>query len=100
MIDVSREQGELTPSLKSRPVISEGHELVWHLFFMASASRRTSMRFHKDSQYIVYDLLDLRVISEALNIQGVNDFSQRLRCVRIMQAMDAAFIKAVNPKVK
>ncbi len=67
---------------------------------MAASSRRTSMRFHKDSQYIIYDMLDLRVITEALNVCGVNDFAQRLRCVRLIQAMDAAFVTAANPRIK
>jgi len=86
-------KGELTQSLRDRPILKPELLIFWDAFTTLSASRVYSLKFGpKDTQYIGPNAIGFSEIAEYMNELGMNNTEQRFRLIRIVQKMDAAYI--------
>ena len=93
MVRRSIAKGELTQSLKDKPELKPELMMFWDAFATLSASRVYSLRFgKKDTQYMGPDAILLSEISTYMREIGIICTEQKLRTIRILQKMDAAFI--------
>ena len=97
--NISIERGELTDSLKKRPMIDQGLMLIWSGFWQLSSSRDFSVRYSKDRKFIVMLPIKLSEIVACCELLYIHDTCQRIRFTSTIHAMDRVYLDKINPKV-
>lgn len=101
LTEVSLKKGEFTDSLETMPELKPELLIVWELFVTLSTSRTRSLQFGKEgSQYITANPIVVSEILALTSAVNVVEVEQRLRMVRLIQKMDAAYLDKVNSGVK
>ena len=100
-MEVSLEKGELAQALQVEPKLEPELNLIWEAFAFTTKSRTHTQRTGGEGRiFTLADPIDFKDVVCFCDASGVLCTEQRFRIIRAVQAMDDAYLKAVNPKVK
>lgn len=92
--------GKRSPSLHDRPSLDPDLSLIWQIFSVANTARGHYVRPSRDgkSQLIASQPIAVGEVAALIDLAGVIDTDQKMRIVRLVSKMDAAFLNEANSK--